>query len=90
MGGCAASFWAEPDPDASHIWIGGAGHWKGWSSLRLMANFAQALLPLQFVAWIAFTISFALPKLTTILDVLSSIGMGPTCSGRLIALNTAR
>ena len=52
--------------------------WKGWYSLRRsMANFAQALLPLGLFAWIAFTISFALPKLETILNVLSDpLGWG--------------
>jgi NAD-dependent dihydropyrimidine dehydrogenase PreA subunit len=38
---------------------------------RLIANQAQGLLPLGLMAWIAFTISFALPKLNLILSVLN-------------------
>jgi hypothetical protein len=37
---------------------------------RLIANHAQGLLPLGLMAWIAFTTSFALPKLNLILGVL--------------------
>lgn len=56
----------------------GQQSWKGWVSLRRsMANFAQALLPLGLFAWIAFTISFALPKLSFILNVASDpLGWG--------------
>lgn len=36
-----------------------------------IANLSQALLPLGLMAWIAFTISFALPKLGTIFLVLN-------------------
>ena len=38
---------------------------------RLIANHAQGLLPLGLMAWIAFTISFALPKLNLVLGVLN-------------------
>jgi len=38
---------------------------------RRIARQSPALLPLGLFAWIAFTISFALPKLTTVLAVLS-------------------
>jgi NAD-dependent dihydropyrimidine dehydrogenase PreA subunit len=38
---------------------------------RMIANQAQGLLPLGLLAWIAFTISFALPKLNLILSVLN-------------------
>ncbi len=38
---------------------------------RLIANLAQGLLPLGLMAWIAFTISFALPKLNLVLGVLN-------------------
>ncbi|PWB55506.1 MAG: hypothetical protein C3F13_04290 [Anaerolineales bacterium] len=37
----------------------------------LVASQAQALLPLGLMAWIAFTVSFALPKLNYILGVLN-------------------
>jgi hypothetical protein len=60
----------------------GQSTWKGWSSLRrLMANFAQALLPLGLFAWIAFTISFALPVATILCCRIHWDGAG-TCSGR--------
>ena len=67
--------------------------WKGWVTLRRsMANFAQALLPLGLFAWIAFTISFALPKLATILNVLSDpLGWGWNLFGTADSvLNTAK
>ena len=42
------------------------------ASLRsAIARQAQVLLPLGLFAWIAFTVSFALPKLNTVLSVLS-------------------
>ena len=37
----------------------------------MIANQAQGLLPLGLLAWMAFTISFALPKLSYILGVLN-------------------
>jgi hypothetical protein len=70
----------------------GQSTWKGWASLRRsMANFTQALLPLGLFAWIAFTISFALPKLATILNVLSDpLGWGWDLFGTADSvLNTA-
>jgi hypothetical protein len=70
----------------------GQQSWKGWVSLRRsMANFAQTLLPLGLFAWIAFTISFALPKLGTILIVLSDpLGWGWDLFGTAdLTLNTA-
>lgn len=39
--------------------------------LREISNQAQALLPLGLMAWIAFTVSFAFPKLGYILGVLN-------------------
>ncbi len=56
----------------------GQQSWKGWASLRRsLANYAQAMLPLGLCAWIAFTISFALPKLSFILNVASDpLGWG--------------
>jgi polyferredoxin len=70
----------------------GQKSWKGWAALRRsMANFAQVLLPLGLFAWIAFTISFALPKLATILNVLSDpLGWGWNLFGTADSvLNTA-
>jgi len=56
----------------------GQQSWKGWASLRRsLANYAQAMLPLGLCAWIAFTITFALPKLSFILNVASDpLGWG--------------
>ncbi len=44
---------------------------SGLSLKRLISNQAQGLLPLGLMAWIAFTVSFALPKLNYILGVLN-------------------
>ncbi len=41
------------------------------SLAREISNHAQALLPLGLLAWIAFTVSFALPKLGYVLSVLN-------------------
>jgi len=48
------------------------------AALRRLAGVqAQALLPLGLMSWIAFTVSFALPKISTVLDVLSDpLGWG--------------
>ncbi len=44
---------------------------------RLMVIEAQGLLPLGLMAWIAFTISFALPKLSYVLGVINDpLGLG--------------
>jgi polyferredoxin len=44
---------------------------------KAMANQSQILLPLGLCAWIAFTISFALPKISYVLTVLSDpLGWG--------------
>lgn len=58
------------------VWLGerlsGAGvPLRGADLRRFISRQSQALLPLGLFAWIAFTISFALPKLTTVLAVLS-------------------
>lgn len=59
------------------VWAG-----QGWSGSktqlqRAIANQAQVLLPLGLFAWIAFTISFALPKMNFVLSVLSDpLGWG--------------
>lgn len=44
---------------------------RGAEMRRSIARQSPALLPLGLFAWIAFTVSFALPKLTTVLTVLS-------------------
>ncbi len=50
------------------VWAGGSRRLPG---RRAIANQAQALLPLGLLAWIAFTVSFALPKLGYIAGVLN-------------------
>ncbi len=60
-----------PGSFALSVWAG--QKWPG-STLRLrraIANQAQVLLPLGLFAWIAFTISFAFPKMNYVLAVLS-------------------
>jgi polyferredoxin len=52
------------------------GVWKkisrnSLSLRRMMSNEAQGLLPLGLLAWMAFTISFALPKLSYVIGVLN-------------------
>ena len=50
---------------------------KGPSLKREIANQSQVLLPLGLMAWIAFTVSFALPKLGYVLDVANDpLGWG--------------
>jgi polyferredoxin len=55
---------------------------KKWSGSqerirRLISSQAQVLLPLGLFAWIAFTVSFAFPKLNTVVSVLSDpLGWG--------------
>lgn len=62
---------ALPGLFALAVWIG-----RQVSKVRLplnreISNQSQALLPLGLMAWIAFTVSFALPKLGYILSVLN-------------------
>ncbi len=70
--GYAAAFLALnllilPGAFALAAWFG-----RGGAPLRsAFANQAQALLPLGLMAWIAFTISFALPKAGYILGVMN-------------------
>ncbi len=55
----------------------------------LVASRAQVLLPLGLMAWIAFTISFALPKLTYLLGVLNDpFGWGWRILGMNNPINT--
>lgn len=50
---------------------------KGLPLRREISNQSQALLPLGLMAWIAFTVSFALPKLGFVLGVLNDpLGWG--------------
>jgi len=59
------------------VWMG--SRWSGQKTQlrRAIGNQSQVLLPLGLFAWIAFTISFAFPKLNTVLSVLSDpLGWG--------------
>ncbi len=53
------------------LWLGEKYFHNGLSLRRLIGHYSQGLLPLGMLAWIAFTISFALPKLGLILTVLN-------------------
>jgi len=68
---------ALPGLYAAAVVLGGgrSSSWKGFKQ-RLGEN-ATLLLPLGLFAWIAFTVSFALPKLSYVLIVLSDpLGQG--------------
>jgi ferredoxin len=53
------------------VWIGRQTSKVRLPLIREISNQSQALLPLGLMAWIAFTVSFALPKLVYILGVLN-------------------
>jgi hypothetical protein len=59
------------------VWL-----WKKVSHSRqtlkgMIATQAQGLIPLGLMAWIAFTLSFALPKLSYVLGVINDpLGLG--------------
>jgi polyferredoxin len=53
------------------VWAGLKSAAGQYSLKREIANLSQALLPLGLMAWIAFTVSFALPKLGYILLVIN-------------------
>jgi hypothetical protein len=55
----------------SAVWVGEKISHKKNSIKRAIATQAQVLLPLGMMAWIAFTVSFALPKLSLSLDVVN-------------------
>lgn len=59
------------------VWAGLKFTQVKFSFKREVANLSQALLPLGLMAWIAFTISFALPKAGTVLWVINDpLGWG--------------
>lgn len=74
-GGYAAGFLALnlvvlPGLFALAVWLGQKLGRSGGSLRGALANQAQGLVPLGLMAWIAFTVSFALPKVGYILGVL--------------------
>lgn len=59
------------------VWIGEKMSQQPAPFRRALANWSQALLPLGLFSWIAFTISFALPKFSYIINALSDpLGWG--------------
>jgi hypothetical protein len=59
------------------VWVGQKWSGKQVRLRQAIANQAQVLLPLGLFAWVAFTISFAFPKLNYVLSVLSDpLGWG--------------
>jgi polyferredoxin len=59
------------------VWVGQKSHHTNLPFKRAIANQAQSLIPLGLTAWIAFTLSFALPKLSYILTVINDpLGWG--------------
>lgn len=59
------------------VWLGQKSAAKRLSLRREIANHSQALLPLGLMAWIAFTVSFAFPKLGYVADVINDpLGWG--------------
>ncbi|MDD2696193.1 MAG: 4Fe-4S binding protein, partial [Anaerolineales bacterium] len=77
LGFLALNLAVMPGSFALAVWAG-----QKWSRSRLelrsaIANQAQVLLPLGLLAWMAFTISFAVPKLNYVVSVLSDpLGWG--------------
>ena len=77
LGFLALNLLVMPGAFTLAVWAG-----QGWSGSktqlrRAVANQAQVLLPLGLFAWIAFTISFAFPKMNYVLSVLSDpLGWG--------------
>lgn len=66
-----------PSAFALAVWT--AQKWSGDRTQlrRALANHSQALLPLGLFAWMAFTVSFAFPKLNYVLSVISDpLGWG--------------
>jgi ferredoxin len=53
------------------VWLGRESRQARLSFQREIANQSQALLPLGLMAWIAFTISFALPKAGFVVGVMN-------------------
>ncbi len=71
LGFLALNLVVMPGSFALAVWMG--QRWSGYKTQlrRAIANQSQVLLPLGLFAWIAFTISFALPKLNYVLSVVS-------------------
>ena len=71
VGFLSLNLFVVPGLYALAVWAGQKFTPVKLSLKREIANQSQALLPLGLMAWIAFTVSFALPKLGYVLDVLN-------------------
>ena len=61
----------------SMVWLGRKISGSALPLKRSISNYSQVLIPIGLMAWIAFTISFALPKLTFIINVINDpLGFG--------------
>ncbi len=82
VGFLALNLLALPGLFTLTVWV---GHKLSGAKLplrQMIAEQSQALLPLGLMAWIAFTVSFALPKLSYILGVVSDpFGWGRSLLG---------
>ncbi len=59
------------------VWLAEMGSYRPVPFRRALASWSQVLLPLGLFSWIAFTISFALPKFSYIINALSDpLGWG--------------
>ena len=66
-----------PAAFALAVWLAEKGSLRTAPFRRALANWSQALLPLGLFSWIAFTVSFALPKFSYITNALSDpLGQG--------------
>jgi len=81
-----------PAAFALAVWLGEKASTRPASLRRAIANWSQALLPLGLFSWIAFTISFALPKFSYIINALSDpLGLGWSLLGSIeVMLNADR
>ncbi len=77
LGFLALNLLLMPGSFALAVWTGQRLSGKKSPLRSALASQAQVLLPLGLFAWIAFTISFALPKINYVLTVLSDpLGWG--------------
>jgi hypothetical protein len=64
------------------VWVSRKFSAKKLSLQREIANQSQALLPLGLMAWIAYTVSFAFPKLGYVVNVMNDpLGWGQNLLG---------
>lgn len=77
LGFLALNLLVLPGSFSMCVWLWKKFSHSGLQLRKLIAHQAQALLPLGLMAWIAFTVAFALPKLNYIAGVLNDpLGWG--------------